>query len=299
MKKVLMLMLVMMISFVLYGCSNQGIEVKSSDEADKKAATAVIEGFGQKLQQVSLLSSSEDLKKSMNENYGGYVTPELLEKFLSAPENAPGRLTSSPWPDRIEITSAEKTSEGLYTVVGTIIEVTSSEQGSGNAAAKRPITLEVKKVDGKWLITSVLMGDYDMGDTILYRNSDYRFTFALPKSWKGYTIISEEWQGRSIEGSTSGQITETGPKLLIRHPEWTKENPMEDIPIMVFTQAQWEKVQQEKISLGAAPIGPTELAKNSTYVFALPARYNFDSLTGYKEVEQILTENPLKPFDLQ
>jgi hypothetical protein len=299
MKKVLMLIIVMMISFGIYGCSNQGIEVKSSDEVDKKAVTAVIEGFGQKLQQVLLLSSSEDLKKSMDENYGGYVTPELLEKFLSSPENAPGRLTSSPWPDRIEIASAEKTSDGVYKVEGTIIEITSAEQGTVNAVAKRPITLEVKKAEGKWLISSVIMGDYQTGGTILYRNSDYGFVFILPESWKGYTIVSEGWEGRSIEGSTSGQVTETGPKILIRHPEWTKENPMEDIPIMVFTQAQWDKVQQEKISLGAAPIGPTELGKNSTYVFALPARYNFDSLTGYKEVEQILTENPLKPFDLQ
>jgi hypothetical protein len=299
MKKVLMLIIVMMISFGIYGCSNQGIEVKSSDEVDKKAVTAVIEGFGQKLQQVLLLSSSEDLKKSMDENYGGYVTPELLEKFLSSPENAPGRLTSSPWPDRIEIASAEKTSDGVYKVEGTIIEITSAEQGTVNAVAKRPITLEVKKAEGKWLISSVVMGDYQTGGTILYRNSDYGFVFILPESWKGYTIISEGWEGRSLEESTSGQVTETGPKLLIRNPGWTKENPMEDIPIMVFKQAQWDKVQQEKISLGAAPIGPTELGKNSTYVFALPARYNFDSLTGYKEVEQILTENPLKPFDLQ
>lgn len=299
MKKVLMILLLMMISFALYGCSNQGIEVKSSDEADKKAVAVVIEGFGQKLQKVSLLASSEDLKKSMEENYGGYVTAELLAEFLSNPDNAPGRLTPSPWPDRIEITSSEKTSEGLYKVAGTIIEVTSAGQDTANAADKRPITLEVKKVDAKWLISSVVMADYEVGDSILYRNRDYGFAFTLPISWKGYTIISEEWQGRSLEGSTSGQVTETGPKLFIRNPNWTKENPMEDIPIMVFTKAQWDKVQQEKISLGAAPIGPTELGKNSTYVFALPARYNFDSLTGYKEVEQILEENPLKPFDLQ
>jgi len=299
MKKVLIVLMVMMISLGLFGCSNQGVEVKSSDEVDKKAVTAVVEGFGQKLQQVSLLASSEDLKKSINENYASYVTKELLDKFLSAPENAPGRLTSSPWPDRIEIASAEKTSEGVYKVEGTIIEITSAEQGTGNAAAKRPITLEVKKTEDKWLISSVVMGDYQTGGTILYRNSDYGFVFILPESWKGYTIVSEGWEGRSLEDSTSGQVTETGPKLLIRHPKWTKENPMEDIPIMVFTQEQWDKVQQEKISLGAAPIGPTELGKNSTYVFALPARYNFDSLTGYKEVEQILEGNPLKPFNIQ
>jgi hypothetical protein len=65
-----------------------------------------------------LLASSADIEKSMDENYGGYVTPELMKKFLSDPENAPGRLASSPWPDRIEIASAEKISEGLYKVGG-------------------------------------------------------------------------------------------------------------------------------------------------------------------------------------
>ena len=146
---------------------------------------SLVEEFGHKLQQVSLLASTADLKKSMNENYGGYVTPELLEKFLSDPGNAPGRLTSSPWPDRIEIASAEKTSEGLYKVEGTIVEITSSEQGTGNAAAKRPVTLEVKKVEGKWLISSVVMGDYQTGGTILYRNSDYGFAFHPPRKLEG------------------------------------------------------------------------------------------------------------------
>ena len=255
--------------------------------------------MGQKLKQVSLLVSSADLEKSMNENYGGYVTPELLEKFISAPENAPGRLASSPWPDRIEVVSAEKTSEGLYKVEGTIIEITSSEQDTGNSAAKRPVTLEVKKAEGKWLISSVVMGDYDTGGTVLYRNSDYGFAFILPESWNGYLIISERWEGVSLEGSTSGQVTETGPELLIRHPQWVLVNPRQDIPIMVFTLSQWELVQQEKMSVGAAPMPPSELGRNSTYVFALPARYNYAFPTGFEEVEQILQENPLKPFDLQ
>lgn len=299
MKKIIMILFTLVFSISLIGCSGNNVQVSNTDEADKKAVVALVEGFGNKLKQVSLLATSEDLKKSMEENYGSYVTPELLAGFLSDPGNAPGKLTSSPWPDRIEVATAEKTSEGLYKVAGTIIEVTSAEQSTADAAAKRSITLEVKKIDGKWLISSVVMGDYEAGDSILYRNRDYGFTFTLPKSWSGYMIVAETWEGRSLEGSTSGQITETGPKLLIRHPQWTKESPREDIPIMVFTMAQWDKVQQEKISLGAAPIGPTELGRNSTYVFALPARYNFDFLTGFEEVEQILAGNPLKPFNLQ
>lgn len=135
--------------------------------------------------------------------------------------------------------------------------------------------------------------------SILYKNNAYGFSFTLPNTWAGYTVIAEAWEGRSLEESTSGQVTETGPKLLIRHPEWTKENPREDIPLMIFTLPQWDKVQQEKISLGAAPVKPTELDRNTTFVFALPARYNFDFLTGFREIEQILQENPLTAFNLE
>ena len=66
MKKEFMMLLVMMIFFGLFGCSNQVIDVESSDEADQKAAISVVEGFGQKLKEVSLLASSADLEKSMN-----------------------------------------------------------------------------------------------------------------------------------------------------------------------------------------------------------------------------------------
>ena len=112
-------------------------------------------------------------------------------------------------------------------------------------------------------------------------------------------IVNEEWKGISLEGNTSGQITETGPQLLIRHPQWISENPRQDIPIMAFTITQWDLVQQEKLSVGAAPTPPSELGRNSTYVFALPARYNYSFPTGFEEVEQILEEKPLKPLELE
>jgi hypothetical protein len=65
---------------------------------------------------------------------------------------------------------------------------------------------------------------------------------------------------------------------------------------MVFTLEQWDLVQAEKLGVGAAPIPPTELGRNSTYVFALPARYNFAFLTGFEEVEQILADHAWQPL---
>lgn len=126
----------------------------------------------------------------------------------------------------------------------------------------------------------------------IYQNTQYGFSFNLPKSWKGYKIVTDKWIGYDVK---SGKISETGPMISIRHPLWTAKKPRQDIPIMVFTLSQWNSLQQEKFHIGAAPIGPSELGRNSRYVFALPARYNYAFLTGYKEVENILIGKPLQP----
>lgn len=96
-------------------------------------------------------------------------------------------------------------------------------------------------------------------------------------------------------GPQQGKIIETGPLIFLRHPQWTAQNPRQDIPIMIFTLAQWDSLRHEKLSVGAAPVPPKELGRNKKCVFALPARYNFAFLPGYEEVENILESNPLQP----
>lgn len=120
----------------------------------------IVRGFGSKLKMVSLLAPDDLLKESMTENYGKLVTKDLLEKWIKNPSEAPGRAVSSPWPDRIEIESSEKVSDNKYKIKGFIIEVTSAEKTSGEIAAKREITLDVEKIDGSWIISNVVMGNY-------------------------------------------------------------------------------------------------------------------------------------------
>lgn len=124
---------------------------------------------------------------------------------------------------------------------------------------------------------------------VVYRNTNYGFSFSLPESWRGYQIVTSRWEGLD----TSGRVVETGPEIIIRHPLWTAEKPRQDIPIMIFTLNQWKSLEQDKFHIGAAPIGPQELGRNKRYVMALPARYNFAFLEGYEEVEKILESNPL------
>jgi len=134
--------------------------------------------------------------------------------------------------------------------------------------------------------------------SVVYTNKTYGFRFALPAVWKGYSIIVEGWDGErySKDGDRESGPNETGPQIVIRDPRWTRENPREDIPIMIFTRSQWKRVEEERLVVSAAPVGPDDLGRNSRYVFALPPRYNYDDLPGADEVQEIINHHPLHAF---
>ena len=126
--------------------------------------------------------------------------------------------------------------------------------------------------------------------SIEYRNTEYSFSFSLPVSWKGYSIITDTWRG--YNNGNSDITVEQGPIISISNPLWTSENPYQDIPIMVFTLAQWNSLQQGDYNVSAGGIY-TELGRNAKYVFALYSRYNVTDLPGIEEVKTILEGNPL------
>lgn len=167
-------------------------------------------------------------------------------------------------------------------------------------AARRSIDLIVERIADRWLIIDVALGNYQESGSVLYRNTEYGFTFSLPESWTGYSIVTDKWEGYAVGGPRAGQVVETGPQISIRHAEWTAQHPRQDIPIMIFTLDQWNALQQQGgFSVSAAPIGPTELGRNNRYVFALPARYNYAFPTGFEEVEQILKGAPLRAQEIR
>lgn len=132
-------------------------------------------------------------------------------------------------------------------------------------------------------------------DSKTYTNAKYGFSFSLPTSWEGYSIIPNTWSG-DTNGPNGDMVVATGPMVSIRHPLWTSQNPRQDIPIMIFTIQQWNDLQQGNFHIGAAPVGPSELGRNANYVFVLPARYNYASPIGWEEVGQILNSSPLHAF---
>ena len=120
----------------------------------------MVEDFGSTLKNVSLLAPRDLVIEAIEANYSPYVTDELMQSWLAHPRRAPGRTTSSPWPERIEITEVVRLSEGEFSVKGRIVEVTSSEAGGG-AAVYRPVELIVRKVGNKWLIDDIRVGNYE------------------------------------------------------------------------------------------------------------------------------------------
>jgi hypothetical protein len=133
-------------------------------------------------------------------------------------------------------------------------------------------------------------------ESITYENTQYGFQFTLPKSWENYSVIADEWKGTRMTDSQGNSVSETGPMLKIRNPLWTTQNQRQDIPIMIFTPAQWDDLQKAELIVGAAPMPPSELGRNAKYVFALPARYNYAFTEGFEEVESIIENKPLQPM---
>ncbi len=132
---------------------------------------------------------------------------------------------------------------------------------------------------------------------IEYKNTTYGFSVALPSSWEGYSVVQDTWESNYLGMSQDiDTYSKTGPMLSLRSPMWQEATPRQDIPIMIFTVAQWDLLMNEKIHIGAAPIPPSELGRNTAYVFALPARYNYAFLPGFEEVDTIIKTQPLKGF---
>lgn len=160
----------------------------------------VVEGFGKELQRVSLLAS--DARQQIATHYSLYVAPALVMMWQNDPLQAPGRLTSSPWPDRIEISRITRMDDTHYTVEGMIIEASSGGGGTDEAPVEslhRPVSLTVERTD-RWRITALTMSAHTSEGTWILSQPDTRgIQFMYPEKL-GTTYIStaapEGWPPR-------------------------------------------------------------------------------------------------------
>ena len=131
--------------------TSMATQTGAGDEVEEAQIREMVETFGKRLQNISLLAP--DAAQQIQKQYAEFVSPALLEMWMNDLSVAPGRMVSSPWPDRIEIAALEKIIADQYVVTGSIVEVTSTEAASRDAANRIPVQLVVEKTQGRWLIT--------------------------------------------------------------------------------------------------------------------------------------------------
>ncbi len=139
---------------------NENTDSVSYDGSKEVAARETVEQFGQQLKMVSVTASPEMARSAMDQYYGPYVSAELLAAWKANPAAAPGKATSSPWPERIAIQAVEPEVDSTIKVTGTVIEITSAEVANGGIAASYPVQIELQDRNGKVLITKFEKGPY-------------------------------------------------------------------------------------------------------------------------------------------
>lgn len=186
-KKIILVSLVIVI-VIVSGFGFYFWEKKS--QLEETAVKSLVINFSHTLKNVSLLSptASQDIE----ENYKDYVAPDLIAQWKADPSKALGRLTSSPWPDSIEITGIVKISQDVYEIFGKIIDMTST-----GMAGSRPIDFSVTKIntgnfDNRWLITKVSVINNQENE--LWKNyNDNGISFQYPEKLITKYIFTQEW----------------------------------------------------------------------------------------------------------
>ena len=112
----------------------------------EQSVRAQVEAFGGSLNYVSLLAptASADIARV----YAPYASMELIAAWSADPEHAPGRLTSSPAPKRIEITNVTEVADDLYAVEGAVVYGASAGED-----VRVPVSLALQKQGAAWRIT--------------------------------------------------------------------------------------------------------------------------------------------------
>lgn len=128
-----------------------GISQNTTESLEESEVRSVVEDFGRRLKAVSLRSPC--VQEEMQEQYSELVSPELLQQWMGDAMQAPGRIVSSPWPDRIEITSVVQETYDEYRIAGYVVEVTSAELISGEALNRMPVRMTVERGEDGWVIT--------------------------------------------------------------------------------------------------------------------------------------------------
>jgi hypothetical protein len=123
---------------------------------------------------------------------------------------------------------------------------------------------------------------------IEYLNDEYNFGIYLPKEWKGLTVSTSKVTGDKDLDELFSKIDEEFLVMNIRHPKWTKEEPYQDISIVIFRANEWNENVTNAVD-GDFDLLPLNIpGGGNEYIFrSNPIAYK-SSLKGYSEVVEII-----------
>ena len=125
-----------------------------SSSSDTAQVRIIVAGLGDNLVKVPLIAPSNVVDFAMDQYYAQYVRPDLLSAWKNDPMSAPGRLTSSPWPDSIEVTGITKRDTDTYVVNASIIEVAHGASGTTTeTVSKDPVSFTLSRGPDGWQIS--------------------------------------------------------------------------------------------------------------------------------------------------
>ncbi|MEK9160482.1 MAG: hypothetical protein AAB440_00390 [Patescibacteria group bacterium] len=133
---------------------------------DSMPPEVVVEAFGNRLKDVSLLALPVLTAAAMDTYYAPYVASETLDTWKQNPESAPGRLTPSPWPERIDVGTTTR-EENTAQVEGVIVEYTSEIAAYGGQAIGYPVVVTLERRAEGWKITSFELRTVTMSDAVI------------------------------------------------------------------------------------------------------------------------------------
>ena len=140
------LLIVGLILLIVTGASVYYIQRAPNRSRDIAQVTQLVTTFGASQKSISPVGPATSTSHDIQSGYGPLVTSQLLEQWEADPAHAPGRLTSSPWPERIVIDSISPQGAG-YSVSGHTIMT--SETGESSQV---PVVMLVVRENAEWKI---------------------------------------------------------------------------------------------------------------------------------------------------
>ncbi len=125
--------------------------------ADDSAIRSRMQEFGTKFKSVSLLAP--DATKQIADTYGPYASAELIAQWQKDPSLAPGKQTSSPWPERLDVVSVSPEGPDGYLVEANVIEMVNGPSGT-EPVGVYAVGMRVEKPADTWIITEFEKGVY-------------------------------------------------------------------------------------------------------------------------------------------